>query len=115
MGEGLLAKSPASQKLFDEAREILGFDLLRLCLTGPADQLNRTEYSQPALYVHSLAAFGHLLEQRPQLWDSVTAVAGLSLGEFTAITVAGGLTFADGLRLVQTRALATQAAADQAM
>ena len=113
MGEGLLAKSPASQKLFDEAREILGFDLLQLCLTGPADQLNRTEFSQPALYVHSLAAFRYLLEQRPQLWDSVRAVAGLSLGEFTAITVAGGLTFADGLRLVQTRALAMQAAADQ--
>jgi [acyl-carrier-protein] S-malonyltransferase len=113
MGEGLLTKSPASRKLFDEAREILGFDLLQLCLSGPAEQLNRTEFSQPALYVHSLAAFGHLLEQRPQLWDAVTAVAGLSLGEFTAITAAGGLTFADGLRLVQTRALAMQAAADQ--
>jgi [acyl-carrier-protein] S-malonyltransferase len=113
MGQGLLAKSPASQKVYDEAREILGFDLLQLCLSGPAEQLNRTEFSQPALFVHSMAAYGHLLAERPQLWDSVGAVAGLSLGEFTAITAAGGLSFADGLRLVQTRGLAMQAAADQ--
>jgi [acyl-carrier-protein] S-malonyltransferase len=113
MGQGLLAKSTLTQRLFDEAREVLGFDLLQLCLSGPAEQLNRTEYSQPALYVHSLAAFGHLLEQRPQLWDEVKAVAGLSLGEYTAIAAAGGLSFADGLRLVHTRGLAMQAAADQ--
>lgn len=113
MGQGLLAKSPESQKLYDEAREILGFDLLQLCLSGPAEQLNRTEFSQPALFVHSLAVFGHLLSERPQLWESVGAVAGLSLGEFTAITAAGGLSFADGLRLVHTRGLAMQAAADQ--
>jgi [acyl-carrier-protein] S-malonyltransferase len=113
MGQGLLAKSPTAQKIYDEAREILGFDLLQLCLSGPAEQLNRTEFSQPALFVHSLAALEHLLAERPQVWDSVGAVAGLSLGEFTAITAAGGLSFADGLRLVQTRALAMQAAADQ--
>lgn len=113
MGQGLLSKSPATQRLFDEAREILGFDLLQLCVAGPAEQLNRTEFSQPALYVHSMAAFAHLLEQRPQLWQEVGAVAGLSLGEYTAIAAAGGLSFADGLRLVQTRGLAMQAAADQ--
>lgn len=113
MGAGLLAKSPASQKVYDEAREVLGFDLLELCLSGPAEQLNRTEFSQPALYVHSLAALGYLTEQRPELWTSVQSVAGLSLGEFTAITAAGGLTFADGLKLVHTRGLAMQAAADQ--
>lgn len=113
MGQGLLAKNPATKKLFDEAREILGFDLLELCVSGPADQLNRTEFSQPALFVHSLAALEHLLKERPPLWDSVGAVAGLSLGEYTAVTAAGGLSFADGLRLVQTRGLAMQAAADQ--
>lgn len=113
MGQGLLAKNPATKKLFDQAREILGFDLLQLCLSGPADQLNRTEFSQPALFVHSLAVLGNLLEERPQLWDSVQSVAGLSLGEYTAVTAAGGLSFADGLRLVHTRGLAMQAAADQ--
>lgn len=113
MGQGLLAKSSRTQELFDQAREVLGFDLLQLCLSGPADQLNRTEYSQPALYVHSLAALGQLQSERPELWDSVGAVAGLSLGEYTAIAAAGGLSFADGLRLVHTRGLAMQAAADQ--
>lgn len=113
MGQGLLAKSSRTQELFDQAREILGFDLLQLCLSGPADQLNRTEFSQPALYVHSLAALNQLQEERPDLWSSVGAVAGLSLGEYTAIAAAGGLSFADGLRLVHTRGMAMQAAADQ--
>ena len=113
MGQGLLAKSSRTQELFDQAREILGFDLLQLCLTGPADQLNRTEYSQPALYVHSLAALYQLQDERPDLWSNVGAVAGLSLGEYTAIAAAGGLSFADGLRLVHTRGMAMQAAADQ--
>lgn len=113
MGQGLLAKSSHTQKLFDQAREILGFDLLQLCLNGPADQLNRTENSQPALYVHSLAALHQLQDERPDLWNNVGAVAGLSLGEYTAITAAGGLSFADGLRLVHTRGMAMQAAADQ--
>ncbi len=113
MGQGLLAKSSRTQELFDQAREILGFDLLQLCLNGPADQLNRTEYSQPALYVHSLAALYQLEAERPDLWSSVGAVAGLSLGEYTAIAAAGGLSFADGLKLVHTRGLAMQAAADQ--
>ncbi len=113
MGQGLLAKSSRTQELFDQAREILGFDLLQLCLSGPADQLNRTEFSQPALYVHSLAALYQLQDERPDLWANVGAVAGLSLGEYTAISAAGGLSFADGLRLVHTRGLAMQAAADQ--
>lgn len=113
MGQGLLAKSSRTQELFDQAREILGFDLLQLCLSGPADQLNRTEYSQPALYVHSLAALYQLEAERPDLWNDVGAVAGLSLGEYTAIAAAGGLSFEDGLRLVHTRGLAMQAAADQ--
>ena len=113
MGQGLLAKNSHTRELFDQARDILGFDLLQLCLSGPADQLNRTEFSQPALYVHSLAALYQLQDERPDLWNSVGAVAGLSLGEYTAIAAAGGLSFEDGLRLVQARGLAMQAAADQ--
>ncbi len=113
MGQGLLAKSPVTKQLFEQAREILGFDLLELCMNGPADQLNRTEFSQPALYVHSLAALADLSAQRPALWDDVSAVAGLSLGEYTAIAAAGGLSFEDGLRLVHARGLAMQAASDQ--
>lgn len=113
MGQGLLAKSAVTGELFSEAQEILGFDLLQLCSNGPADQLNRTEFSQPALFVHSMAAFRLLTAERPNLWDSVRSVAGLSLGEYTAIAAADGLSFADGLRLVHTRGLAMQAAADR--
>lgn len=113
MGQGLLAKSAVTGELFEQAREILGFDLLKLCLNGPADQLNRTEFSQPALFVHSMAAYRLLCSDRPNLWDSVRTVAGLSLGEYTAIAAADGLSFADGLKLVHIRGLAMQAAADR--
>lgn len=113
MGRELVAKSPVSRQWFDQAAEILGFDLFELCLNGPAEQLNRTEFSQPALFVHSYAALKHLETERSDLWSRVQAVAGLSLGEYTAVAAAGGLSFADAVRLVHTRGLAMQAAADQ--
>lgn len=112
MGSQLSQRSQSARELFDEASQILGFDLLRLCVEGPAEELGRTEYSQPALFVHSYAALRDLESQRPNLWDSVIAVAGLSLGEYTAVVAAGGLSFADGVRLVQARGRAMQAAAD---
>ncbi len=112
MGQGLTQRSADAKDLFAEASEILGFDLLKLCLEGPAEELNRTEYSQPALFVHSYAALKELEALRPGLWSSVSAVAGLSLGEYTAVAAAGGITFADGVRLVQARGRAMQAAAD---
>lgn len=112
MGQGLTQRSADAKNLFAEASDILGFDLLKLCHEGPAEELNRTEYSQPALFVHSYAALKELETLRPELWSSVTAVAGLSLGEYTAVAAAGGITFADGVRLVQARGRAMQAAAD---
>lgn len=112
MGQGLTQRSAGAKALFDEASQILGFDLLKLCVEGPAEELNRTEYSQPALFVHSYAALKDLETARPNLWDSVVAVAGLSLGEYTAVAAAGGISFADGVRLVQARGRAMQAAAD---
>lgn len=112
MGLQLTQRSPGARALFEEASEILGFDLLKLCIEGPKEELGRTEYSQPALFVHSYAALKDLEQQRPELWQSVTAVAGLSLGEYTAVTAADGLTFADGVRLVQARGQAMQEAAD---
>lgn len=113
MGRDLAQSSARAKQLFQSASEILGYDLLALCLEGPADVLHRTEHSQPALFVHSYAALELLCSQRPDLWDSVSAVAGLSLGEYTAIAAAGGLSFEDGLRLVQARGLAMQAASEQ--
>ncbi len=112
MGADLVARSSVASELFAEASEILGFDLLKLCREGPTDQLSRTEFSQPALFVHAFAALKQLEEERPGLWSSVVGVAGLSLGEYTAVAAAGGVSFADGVKLVQLRGQAMQAAAD---
>lgn len=112
MGNALTARSSIAADLFAEASQILGFDLRKLCALGPAEQLSRTEFSQPALFVHSYAALKQLEEERPDLWADVVGVAGLSLGEYTAVASAGGISFADGVRLVQQRGLAMQAAAD---
>ena len=112
MGVALLTRSSCALELFAEASQILGFDLRALCAEGPADQLSRTEFSQPALFVHAYAALKQLEKERPELWSDVIGVAGLSLGEYTAVAAAGGIRFADGVRLVQQRGLAMQAAAD---
>jgi [acyl-carrier-protein] S-malonyltransferase len=91
---------------------VLGYDLLELCQSGPAEKLNETHYSQPALLVHSLAALAELQQNKPNLMADVVAVAGLSLGEYTAVAAAGGLQFEDAVRLVKQRGEAMQAAAD---
>lgn len=112
MGAALVERSALARELFAEAAATLGYDLLKLCAEGPADQLNRTEFSQPALFVHAYALLKQLELDRPELWSSVVGVAGLSLGEYTAVAAAGGLEFVEGLRLVQLRGQAMQAAAD---
>ncbi len=114
MGSSRAARSTAARELFDRAAAVLGYDLLELCTQGPAEQLNRTEFGQPALFVHSMAALRQLELERPTLWDDVAGVAGLSLGEYTAVAAAGGIDFEAGLRLVQLRGAAMQAAADAA-
>ncbi len=92
--------------------QFLGYDLLDVCANGPAERLNSTVVSQPALFVASLAALESLKQSKPQPLGECVAAAGLSLGEFTALTFAGALTFRDGLRLVKRRGEAMQAAAD---
>ena len=112
MARDLCAALPAARQLFGEASELLGYDLLDVCVHGPAERLNSTVVSQPALFVASLAALESLKQSQPQALDECVAAAGLSLGEYTALTFAGALTFRDGLRLVQRRGEAMQAAAD---
>lgn len=101
MGRDLAAEYPRAKRTFEEADHTLGFALSRLMWDGPKADLNDTLNTQPALYVHSVAAqrvFSHLYP------DFVPAsVAGHSLGEFSALTAAGALPFADGLRLVRKR------------
>ena len=110
MGKGLV--NGPGRRLFDEARTILGYDLLDLCLNGPAERLNSTVVSQPALFVTSLAALEAWKATEPSPAAECAGTAGLSLGEYTALVFAGAMSFADGLRVVQQRGAAMQAAAD---
>ncbi len=112
MARALCDTLPAAKARFDEAAAILGYDLLALCANGPAEQLNSTIASQPAIFVASMAGLESLKQSDPAAIDACQAVAGLSLGEYTALVFAGVMDFADGLRLVQKRGAAMQAAAD---
>ncbi len=112
MGRQLYDSLPAAQRLFDEAAEILGYRLIDLCANGPAERLNATDVSQPALFVSSLAALESLKASEPQTVAECAGTAGLSLGEYTALVFAGALSFADGLKVVRRRGEAMQAAAN---
>ncbi|HBN78099.1 MAG TPA: [acyl-carrier-protein] S-malonyltransferase [Planctomycetaceae bacterium] len=112
MGVKVAEKYPAARQLYDQAAEILCFDLLKLCAEGPEERINATEISQPALYVSSLASLEVVKDQSPEAFDQVEVAAGLSLGEYTALAFAGAMSFEDGLRVVRVRGQAMQAAAD---
>lgn len=113
MAQALCDELPAARQLFDRASEILGYDLAQVCFEGPEEKLNSTVISQPALYVSSMAALEKLKADSPDVYQQCSGAAGLSLGEYTAIAFAGGMSFEDGLRLVQQRGEAMQAAADE--
>ncbi|CAI5488187.1 unnamed protein product [Closterium sp. Naga37s-1] len=110
------ATVPAAAALFAKASEILGYDLLDVCVNGPKEKLDLTAVSQPAIYVASLAAVEALRAQEggAAKLASIDVAAGLSLGEYTALAFADAFSFEDGLRLVQLRGEAMQAAADAA-
>jgi [acyl-carrier-protein] S-malonyltransferase len=108
----LCGGAPAAKSLFDRAAVVLGYDLLDLCVNGPAERLNATDISQPAIFVASLAALEQLKATEPDTLKEVVATAGLSLGEYTALVYAGAMSFDDGLKVVQARGRAMQAAAD---
>lgn len=112
MGQRLLERGEVVRSLYDRASEILGYDLAKLCLEGPAETLDSTEFSQPALFVTSLAALEVMKLEMPETVDACAATAGLSLGEYTALVFASVLDFEDGLRVVQKRGKAMQDAAD---
>lgn len=112
MGKSISARYPAAKAIYDRANEILGFDLATICFDGPAERLDSTIISQPALFVSSLAALEMLRADRPQIVDECAMAAGLSLGEYTALVFAGAMSFEDGLRVVQRRGEAMQHAAD---
>lgn len=112
MGKSIAERYPAARDLYAQASDILGYDLARLCFEGPAEQLDSTVVSQPALFVTSLAALEMLRAERPEVVLSCEMTAGLSLGEYTALVFAGAMSFEDGLRVVQRRGEAMQEASD---
>lgn len=111
MAAALCETLPAAKVLFERASAILGYDLLEVCKSGPAEKLNATDVSQPAIFVASLAGVEQLRTTEPDAEANVTAVAGLSLGEYTALAYAGAISFDDGVTLVKARGEAMQAAA----
>lgn len=113
MGKSLYEELPVARELFDRANQVLGYELTDVCFNGPVERLNSTVVSQPALYVMSMAALEKLKTEQPEVYENCSAAAGLSLGEYTAIAFAGGMSFEDGLKLVQQRGQAMQEAADQ--
>ncbi len=102
---------PAVRGLFDRAGELLGIDLRQLCIKGPAEALEATDVSQPAIFVASLAALESINASNPDLVASAEGAAGLSLGEYTALVFAGAMEFETGLQVVRRRGQAMQAAA----
>ena len=101
MGKDLAEKFPSAKAWFDRANAALGYDLAKICFEGPEADLTKTENAQPGIFLVSWVCFQLLKEQVPNL--KFDATAGLSLGEFTALTAAGAMSFEDGLRVVRQR------------
>ncbi len=101
MGRDFGEQFPAARVWFDRANAALGYDLAAICFNGPEAELTKTENAQPGIFLVSWVAFQLLRERAPGL--AFEAAAGLSLGEFTALTAAGTFTFEDGLRIVRER------------
>merc|ERR1712137_250026 len=94
-----------------KSKDILGYDILDICLKGPEEKLDETKYCQPAMFIGGLAGLEKLREEKPDRVDKAAVFAGLSLGEYTALCAAGVMSFEDGLKLVKLRGEAMQEAA----
>jgi len=101
MGRDLAGASASAKAWFDRANAALGYDLTSICFKGPEPELTKTEHAQPGIFLVSWAAFELLKERVPAL--SFEATAGLSLGEFTALTAARAMSFEEGLKVVRQR------------
>lgn len=112
MGADVAEAFPAAAQVFEEANAIMGLDLRKICFEGPAETLNTTTMSQPAIFTTSAALLAALRAEMGTAAITPDVTAGLSLGEYTALYAAGTISFQDGLRLVKKRGEAMQAAAD---
>ncbi len=111
MGKAWAEASKAAADTFAEANDILGFDLAKVCFEGPEEEVTRTDVAQAAIYTTSTAAV-RALGERGTITGDYAAAAGLSLGEYTALHLAGVFGFADGLNLVRQRGTFMQEAAE---
>ncbi len=111
MGRDFHDAHPAARAVYEHANDLLGVDLARLCFDGPEEQLNQTDVAQPAIFVTSLASHAAAVAAGKLEPDDVAGYAGLSLGEYTALHLAGVFDFATGLKLVQARGRYMQEAA----
>lgn len=112
MGAELASRYSVAADLFERANAIVGFDLRRICFEGPAETLNTTTMSQPAIFATSAALLEVMRTEPATAGITADISAGLSLGEYTALYAAGIISFEDGLKLVKQRGEAMQAAAD---
>jgi [acyl-carrier-protein] S-malonyltransferase len=110
MGKDLVEKYPAARQWFDRANAALGYDLAGICFNGPEPELTKTENAQPGIFLVSWVALELLKEQVPAL--KADATAGLSLGEFTALTAAGAMGFDDCLKVLRVRGRSMQEACE---
>lgn len=108
MGKDLYDNSPKAKELFERANEILGYRITDIMFSGIDEELKQTKVTQPAVFLHSVITALCIEDYQPAM------TAGHSLGEFSALVVAGTLSFEDGLRLVYARAMALQKACEKA-
>lgn len=106
MGKELYEQSTKARNLFEQANDILGFNITRIMFSGTDEELKQTNVTQPAIFIHSVILASVAEDFRPDM------VAGHSLGEFSALVANGTLSFEDGLRLVSQRAEAMQRACE---
>lgn len=103
MGKTLYESFPEAKGIFDEANDILGLDIRKLCFEGPLEELSQTTNSQPAILVHSIAAL-RVLEKTGKDFKP-TCTLGLSVGEYIALVASGAVDYPDGLKLLRKRAI----------
>jgi [acyl-carrier-protein] S-malonyltransferase len=111
MGKDYFERHEVARQTFERANEVLGLDLASIAFGGPEERLNQTDISQPAIYVTSIACYRSATQTGTIDPASITAWAGLSLGEYTALHLGGVFSFEDGLKLVAARGKYMQQAA----
>lgn len=111
MGQALAQREPLAAQVFAQADSMLGFSLSQLCWHGPADDLNDTAFTQPAIFAHSIALLRVLQARLPGV--APAAAAGHSMGEISALVAGDSLSFEDGLALVRERGLAMKQAGER--